>query len=330
MVVILHIFGHGGVRDACERFSTNYYLTWFLTGLCYCAVNVFGMLTGYLMVDRKFNVFKIVPLYLTVLFYSAIITILFKFTPPLMWLHKVSYGELIKGICFPVTSRQYWYFTCYFALYFFIPFINRSLCSLNKKEYKILCFSILILFSLLPLLCLGRIDSFSIGGGYTVIWLVCLYIVGGYLKLHPIKIKKTKCVLLYLICIFLAWFSKFASHMVIKYLFKKSTELDLFFSYTSIFIIFAAVALLLLFLQITIKRKLIQRIISFISALSFSVYIIHEHPLVRDYIIQNKFSYLSIDNPILLACKVIVFAFLIFVTCFFIDLIRLLLFKALD
>ena len=322
MVVVLHVLGQGGILDACEKFSFNYYVAWFLETSCYCAVNVFAMITGYVMINVKFNAYKMIPLYLTVLFYSAIITIVFKFSPYLMQFHKVSYHELVKGICFPVVSRQYWYFSSYFALYFFIPFINKMLHSLNKREHKILCVCIIIIYSILPLFCLGRMDSFTIGRGYTTAWLTSLYIFGSYIKLNPIKIGKLKCLSLYLLCIFLAWFAKYSSHVLIKYLFFKNTELDLFIDYPSIFIIGAALALLLLFSQINIKRAVLQKIIQLISSVSFSVYLIHCQPFIFSYVLVNKFSYLANESAILLIAKVILFSFLIFVVCSFVDLIR--------
>ena len=108
MVVILHILGCGGILWTCEKFSLNYYVAWFLETSAYCAVDVFAMISGYVMVNAKFNGFRIIPLYLTVLFYSAIITLLFRFLPMLSSFHEVTIRELIKGVCIPVVSQQYW------------------------------------------------------------------------------------------------------------------------------------------------------------------------------------------------------------------------------
>ena len=109
MVVVLHVLGCGGILETCERFSVNYYVAWFLETSAYCAVDVFAMISGYVMVNTKFNGFKMIPLWLTVFFYSSILTILFKFVPSLSLLHEVTKIELIKGIVFPVVSNQYWY-----------------------------------------------------------------------------------------------------------------------------------------------------------------------------------------------------------------------------
>ena len=88
MVVVLHILGCGGILETCKKFSLNYYVAWFLETAAYCAVDVFAMISGYVMVNTKFNGFKMIPLWLTVFFYSSIITILFKFVPSLSFLHE--------------------------------------------------------------------------------------------------------------------------------------------------------------------------------------------------------------------------------------------------
>ena len=329
MVVVLHVLGCGGILETCEQFSVNYYIAWFLETSAYCAVNVFAMISGYVMVSTRFNGFKMIPLWLTVFFYSLVITILFKFVPSLSIIHTVTKADLIKAIFFPVVSRQYWYFTAYFGMYFFIPFINKMIQSLNRKEYTILCMIIIIIYSLLPLLCLKSVDSFNMGAGYTTAWLVCLYIIGGYFKKFPINLSKIKSFLLYIVSIFCAWFSKYMSHVLIKLIFQKDIELDLFIDYTSIFIIASGIALLLLFSQIKIQNIITQKIISFISSLAFSVYIIHVQPFVFNFILSKKFEKIAFENPILLVIKVLLFALIIFSICWSIDLIRFLIFKIL-
>lgn len=326
MVVVLHVLGCGGILDNCEKFSFNYYIAWFLETSAYCAVDVFAMISGYVMVNIKFNGFKMLPLWLTVFYYSLLITFILKFVPSFSLIHEITNKELIKSFL-PVVSRQYWYFSAYFGMYFFIPFLNKMIQNLSRKEYTILCGTILTIFSLLPVIGLKRSDAFNMGWGYTTAWLVCLYIIGGYFKKFPITISKIKCFLLYIGSIFCAWFAKFISHFLIKLLFKLDTELDLFIDYTSIFIITSGISLLLLFSNLKIERAKVQNIISFVSSLAFSVYLIHVQPFVFNYILRNKFVNLAFEKPIFLVIKVLLFALLIFVICWTIDFIRWSFFK---
>ena len=214
-------------------------------------------------------------------------------------------------------------------MYFFIPFMNKMILSLSKNEYTILCLTIIAIFSLLPVVGLKMFDTFNTGGGYTTIWLICCYFIGAYFKKFPITLSKVKCILLYTGSIFCAWFAKFLSHVLLKLIFSKDTELDLFIDYTSVFIIISGIALLLLFSQINIKSSYVQKNISFISNLAFSVYIIHVQPLIFNYILKYKFADLAFDNPFFLLLKVFLGAFLIFLLCVCIDIFRYFIFKIL-
>lgn len=322
MVVLLHVTDCG-IIESCEKYSMNYYVGWFIETAVYCAANVFAMITGYVMTSTVFNGFKMITLWLMVFFYSATITILFYFVPSFSVLHEVSKAELIKGICFPVISRQYWYFSSYFGMFFFIPFINKMLHSLSEKEHKILCVTIIVIFSLLSMV--G--DAFRTGGGYTTLWLTCLYVLGAYFKLHPVKLSKTKCFALYIISVSCAWLAKMIMQALAARFMWKNMEINYFISYTSIFIVVSGVALLLLFSQIEIKGGVAQKIIGFVSSLAFSVYIIHAHPFIFNYVLNGRFSDLAYGSGALLTLKVLLIAFLIFITCCIIDVFRCFLFK---
>lgn len=329
LVVVLHVLGCGGILEATKKYSVNYYVAWFLETSAFCAVDIFAMISGYVMVNKKINLINIVPIWLNVFFYSSLITILFKIIPNLKSLYDVSTKELVKAIFFPVISRQYWYFTSYVGIFFLLPFVNKMLCALNKNEYKKLCITILVVYSLLPVIGLKKIDLFNMEMGYSTAWLFCCYIIGGYFNRFPFNLNKIKCFIIYIISIFCAWFAKFLSHFLLKNFLGIDEELDLFIDYTSIFIIISAISLLLLFSQIIINNVNIQKIISLLSSLAFSVYIIHVQPYVFNYILRNLFKDLADCNPVELIYKCLLFALLIFTICICIDMIRLLLFRIL-
>lgn len=125
-----------------------------------------------------------------------------------------------------------------------------------------------------------------------------------------------------MIAITCAWFARLLSHFVIKALFHMEKELDLFIDYTSIFIIISGISLLLLFGQLKIRNLFLCKIIAFISGLSFSVYLIHVHPFVIEYIIKNLFIDTIFNNAALLILKVFGVSLLIFLICIVLDLPR--------
>lgn len=325
MVVILHVLGCGGIIGSCERFTTNYYVVRLLESATYCSVNIFAMITGYVMVNSKFNYLKIIPLWLKVSFYGATTYILFRFVPYLHQIYEVGKIDFLKATFLPVVTHQYWYFTSYFCLFFFIPFINRCILSLSKKEFKIMCITIIVLFTIIPHFLTSGTDPFRLGGGYNQWWLLCMYLIGAYFKLYPIEISKAKCLLLYAISTICAWF---AGHVLMR-LFGSDEVLIRFVDYTSVFIVISSGALLVLFSQMRITRTSLQKIIRFFSPLAFSVYLIHVQPLTYNHLLGWNFASFVNDNVTVLTVKVIITTTAIFFACLLIDIPRQYLFKAL-
>ena len=84
----------------------------------------------------------------------------------------------------------------------------------------------------------------------------------------------------------------------------------------------ASVALLVLFSHIQIRTKILQKIIVFISSLSFSVYLIHVNPIIFENILKNRFIYL-IDKPLMIGiAEVFSYSLLVFIVCIVIDMVR--------
>ena len=52
MVCMLHTLGQGGVLDACQIGTIEYKTYWFLEIFSYCAVDGFGIISGYMATDK--------------------------------------------------------------------------------------------------------------------------------------------------------------------------------------------------------------------------------------------------------------------------------------
>jgi len=119
MVVIFHVLGRGGVLESTPQFTLNYGIAWLLEIACYCAVNCYALISGYVGVYSKHKWSSIVYLWLQVEFYMILFTSLFAIIQP----GSIGIVELLKML-FPVVFYQYWYFTAYFCMFFFIPVLN--------------------------------------------------------------------------------------------------------------------------------------------------------------------------------------------------------------
>ena len=172
MVVVLHVLGQGGILVAQVPFDYGWVLCWTLESACFCAVNCFGIISGYVSRAETLSIRACFFRWAQVAFYSVLLTILIGVIFP----NTLSVRQLL-GSFFPVATQKYWYFTAYFALMFFTPFLNQLLNMLNPQKTDHLIITIFMLLCLFPLLA-GR-DLYYLRGGYTFLWLCALYLLGG-------------------------------------------------------------------------------------------------------------------------------------------------------
>ncbi len=323
MVVVLHIISHGGVLDACADNSFKHFATLLINACCVCAVNCFALTTGYLMADRTFKFQRLVSLWIQVVFYllgGCLVILVIK---------PGAVGVTGWLTCFfPVSFRAYWYFSSYFFMCLFLPFIGRGLSCLSRKQMEVMIGIMALAFCVVPLI--SGMDPFFANGGYSPLWLLSLYVIGTYIKKYDFlhSTKKRWFLLGYITMMLLTWFSIPAltlfgnSQSIVKI--SPST----FITYVSPTVLIMSVCLLLFFSRVRVVNKL-QGVIKYIAPLSFGVYLIHEQPFVRDIFISNRFSFLSEQHWLVLTCGILLSAVAIYIVCTVIEWLRIQFFKLL-
>lgn len=294
MVVILHILGQGGVLENCPVGSAQYHLAWFLEITCYCAVNCYALISGYVMIDSEFKYRKIIPLWLQAAFYSVSITILFAIFAP----QEIGLMNIVGSI-FPVLTNQWWYLSAYVGLFFFIPFFNNAINKMEKKELMTLGITIVVVFSVVATVTpqLFREVTGTLNG-YSIIWLMLLYILGAIVKRLEEEIHKVMEQYRYARWWVLGMgafliFITFAFHNLLMYLPFGIPGMGVFqnmlVNYISPTILGFSICLFLLFSQIRIEREAVRRTVKSMGKLSFGVYLIHVHPLVWKAVMSERF-----------------------------------------
>lgn len=321
LVVVLHVLGQGGILSGLEPYSFPYYTGWMLELAAYCAVDCFGLISGYVGYNRDPALKKLLPTWAQAAVYSVGITVLFRLFRP----ETVGLRDLLWAF-FPAISQEYWYFTAYFGLFFFLPFLNRLVEGLDFKMARRLGITLVGVLSLLPTV--TRTDLFFTRSGYTFLWLGVLYLLGAILGKYGGKQGPSplSCLGGYFLCILLTWGSKLALESATLRLWGEPRWVDTLVSYTSPTVLLSAAFLLLLFRQLRLGNPLLRRGVGFFAPLSFGVYLIHTHPLIWNYLLADRFaSYVSL--PIWLCLlAVLLTAAAIFFTCALVDLLRLHLF----
>lgn len=326
MVVILHVLGHGGVLSALDPFTLRYDFVWLLEIAAYGAVDCYALISGYVGIHAKHKYSSIIILWLRVAFYSFSLTVVDK----IIGVNHVGLGKTLFSL-FPVLTDKYWYFTCYFILFLFIPLLNYCVKELSKKTLQVFFLLVFTFFSVLAPVMRNFGGSMYIGGGYSPLWLIVLYLLGGYIRKYGLftKIKKRYLLFVFLISVLLTWFSKIIIQYTTINLLGSIQFDDTFVSYDSVTVLSSAIALLLLFSRIKINNRIVLHTVSFLSPLAFSVYLIHEHYFVREFFIIKKFVWIAQLPTIAIIPVVLGCAIGIYTICSIIDLVRMYLFKLL-
>ncbi len=313
MVLVLHILGRGGILYSDSISSINSDIAWFLEISCFCAVNCFGMVSGFVGYKSKHKYANILYLNLQVTFLLLISITIFKIRYP----NAVTITDFKKA-SMPFCFYVLWYYRAYFCMFSFIPLMNKGMELMNRNEGRMLVASIFILLTIIPT-CLND-DVYTTSSGYSCFWLMGCYMVGAYFSKYEIekKIKWWALLIILIVSIIFAfsWFKVPYNVFFLSYL----------VDYTSPTIFINGAMLVLLFAKMK-PHKVTKYIIKFFAPLAFSVYVIHVSPYFWQKFMYNRFTNLVNLNPFLFPLAVLGIAILLFICFALIDYIRYLLFK---
>lgn len=182
----------------------------------------------------------------------------------------------------------------YIITYIFIDYINMFINRLSRKALKNFIIIGFIVFSLLPFLSGLRVLNNDAFNFYSFIY---LYIIGDYLRLYPLKdtyhfkrlsIKNYRLLLLFIFC-----FMFFLNYLVNQFAYSINGTSNIMrdiankllqtkTSYVRPFVIIQTIAYFEIFNTFRFKNK----IVNFISADVLGIYLLHDHPIIRENIYQ--------------------------------------------
>lgn len=321
MIIVLHILGAGGIIYTIDASRPLYITAWGLELAAYCAVNCYALISGYVGICSKFKFSNIFQLWLQVATTTIAITVAFLFQGG-----NATIQDVMKS-CMPIKNQYYWYFTAYVCLYFMTPFLNWFILNIEVRMAKKLVLTLMLFFSVIPTF--FEADLFVIHNGYSVLWLMVLYIVGGLIKKYQshITIKKRILVCGYLGAVALTLILKLTIEYLTPMVSFEFLESNFLMNYNSPTIVVAGLCLLLLFMNLKLEKM--RKIISLFAPTTFGIYIIHSQPMIWDRFIVNGFSKFKEFGVIEFVIAVIVTSIVIFASCSLIELFRIRIFKML-
>lgn len=308
-----HLFVHSGIQSAIPEFCSKWVVAYLSQALTSCAVNCFVIISGYYMIESEFSIKKLTQLWKKVFNYSVGIYIFLIF-----WGNIRPSIDGFLNVCFPILREQYWFFSSYILLSLFSPFIKKGLCILSDDEYRKLAFLITFVFYFLPIFAI-IFTPFDPSLGYGIIGMVTLYILGGYIRRIDFYISCKKCIVFLLINTCVIFGSKIILSWVVGKL-NMNVGTSLFYRYNTLFQLVNAILLFLFFKQLKLS-KMIDKMVSFASGSVFSVYLIHEHPNIRELLWKNRviLDRLDTTNVFEFVGYCFVTVIIVFGTCILID-----------
>ncbi len=348
LICILHICGQGGAMTHILGKEASWMTVYLLEAAGYCAVNTYGMISGYVGVSSRHRPSRIVELWLRVFWYSSLGTLIGVFVYHL----PVESGTLWKAI-FPTMWKTYWYFSSYIGVFFIAPYLNKMILALGKdarKKLLITLFLVFSVFTMVPRVSLTGSDFLGIGSGYSFVWLAVMYVMGGCIRMledcreegaEPAEGKSAGrkdflhkstsfYVILYLICVLITWASKFVIGYITVSAFGEQRYYRLLFSYAGPTVVLSAYALLMIFSRLKIGKKPGREMIRLLSPMAFSVYLVQVQPYFWDYALKGSCTFIAGKTPAAALLLVLGCAALLYLLCTAIDIIRALVFKALN
>lgn len=315
-VLLNHVFNYG-LRiydDFCVDTSTvQGFLLWTTLELMKLAalpsVNCYILVTGYFLIDKVqlrlkgvWKVWSVTWFYAVGIYLLAVAISIVPFQTSALFEHAT-----------PVLSNTYWFVTSYIALMFLAPVIAWVMRRASKRQFQIvLLVGAIVCFQ--PLL--GHIFM----DDQQILLFVYLFLIGGYIRLYcdgkPARHSRSLWVYLGVLLLMYAYT-----------LFKNTYKVD-----NNNYMVYAmayhglvlplSVAFFLLIKNWTIQSPILKKAIFAVAPLTFSVYIIHSHPVVHQLLwtfVNEQVQSLSI---IVLPFYCLIVTAVVFVICILIDHVR--------
>ena len=271
------------------------------------AVDLFGVITGYVCITSSWKLRRFVALWLQVVFYSVGMSVI-----GLCLMHYGLMQELpLAKVCLlPIPlAGGYWYFTAYAGLFFCIPFLNMVLTGLGERTFRTLVY--LGVF-VLPCASLCRGECEFLHNGYNVTWLGVLYVLGAYLRRFPVRVARVSAFGVYCLCVLGIWVGTFLWG---------DSSFNIVWPLCSM-----AAAGLFVAIRGVVLSPCVSSVIRRLAPYAFGVYLVHLHP-VAWVMIQKSVGFCYCKYAPGFWWYVPVVAVAIFVSCLVVDWCRAVLFR---
>lgn len=260
IIVVSHYSVHGTYTSEVIT-TTSTILEMFSLGKI--GSNLFVMIGAYFMIDRGVKISQIINLSIRTYLYSLLIVVCASL------FFEIVFTDVYKYIF--QFYDTYWFVTTYVMLMILAPVLNSILTKITNNQLKNVLLVMTVFLVISPTYRIGM----PINDG--ILFFVYLYLVTAYIKKQEIRINVKKYLAISLSITMLHIVFRnivpllFSQEEVSKTINLQLTDLGLLTVSNTV----------LLFLLILNARKFESKVVNKVASGMFSVYLIHEHPIIR-------------------------------------------------
>lgn len=275
MIITLHTLYKGNLLGNLADMNIKSIVAWIIESVAIVGLNMFMLISGYLLVDSKFKCGRLLEIIFQILFYSiGVLAVL------LILGERYTTYDYLQCI-FPIHNNVYWFCTAYVLMYLFSPVLKRGIKKMKQKQLGAIIIVLLIYECAFKTLLPVRLEADKMG--YDVIWFLIMFLVASYIKLYGLKLLKSAQTAWILHVIFTALI--FAEKFVLTYINSKtghfSDIVGVSFEYNHFFVLASSVSLFCALINMKPIEGKAAKVICLFAPLSFGVYLLHEQVLIR-------------------------------------------------
>ena len=282
MVVTLHVLGPGAVFESIPRNTASWYLGMLFLAENTCAVDMFMMASGWLLVTKRPNFARLLELGLQTYFVSFVMR---AGASAYAAAHGGGGGGVVSWSWF---FSDFWYWNAYVSVFLLSPFLNEGLrtAAADKNGTRrtwFLLAATAIAVSCLPLKVEGE------ESGYSVAWMVVCYLFGGWIRLSVPQIRRKRD----LFCIETGALALPAVQLAVWQALRMAGfgVPRCLQSYQSPFVLCCAACHLAFFANLPLKR--LPGLLKWASTVSFGVYLFHMQGIARQILFGGRFAWIG-------------------------------------
>lgn len=287
-VIYLHVCAFGGFTDIAKYHGGKLGMFWWCAiMLSRCPIYIFMMITGYFSVKSAVSWSypraigkKVWKIWAPMIFYSVVLYLVCVPTG----LVTVNAKDTVR-VFLPTLSGKWYFMTLYIIIILLMPFLNKMLSDLKKRDYQILLGIMFFMFCVWQVVAKipstdGALDLkqiFQTSGGKSLYDMIFMYALGGYMRLY-VKSKDRPNAVYLVVFIVLG-----VINALISFFCKDYSKVSLYND--NPFAVMQCVCLFLFFRDMKFKSTVVNKI----SGYTFAVYLIHMDPLFRKVIWKGIF-----------------------------------------